>query len=87
MGTPDNLRMDEMVFYTASSHKKALSLIKKVKTSKWSYWEIQVQEMNTPNWPENVKGYYKRDGKRMKNHPDFMKFEKKFLKHLNKYPR
>ena len=57
MGTVDNYRVDEMVFYTASSFKKALQLIKKSGVSKWSFWEIQVHDMDRQEWPEHV-GYF-----------------------------
>ena len=78
MGLPPNLRMDEMVFYTASSLKKAHSLIKKAKVSKWSFWQIQVQDLNKPEWPEKV-AYYGRTGKKIKR-PNYDKYEKRFLK-------
>src|ERR1043165_5640179 len=57
MGTPANYWADEMVFYTASSKKKALGLIKKSGVSRWSWWEIQEHELNSREWPEHV-GYY-----------------------------
>ena len=84
MGTPSNLRMDEMVFYTTSSLKRALAIIKggkrKLRVSKWSYWQVQVQKLNVPEWPEHV-GYYGRTGKKIK-HPCYSKYEKRFLNHL-----
>ncbi|HEV3343705.1 MAG TPA: hypothetical protein VG125_25255 [Pirellulales bacterium] len=57
MGTPENHRCDEMVFYTASSIKTALALIKSSGVCRWSWWEIQRQELNGSDWPEHV-GYY-----------------------------
>ena len=84
MGLPPNLRMDEMVFYTASSFRKAKALLKASKVDKWSYWEIQFQKLNEQDWPEKV-GYYERNGKKIK-HPNYDKYEKRFLKHLDKHP-
>ena len=63
MGPPDQLRADEMVFYTCSSLKKALNLIKTVHVSKWSWWEIQVQELDSIEWPKHVGLYGRRGGK------------------------
>ncbi len=57
MGTPDDCRADEMVFYTCGSLKKAISLIRKSGVDRWSWWEIQSQELNRLDWPEHV-GYY-----------------------------
>ncbi len=57
IGTPDDYRVDEMVFYTASSMKTALALIKKSRVDRWSWWEIQVQDLDRCEWPEHV-GYY-----------------------------
>jgi hypothetical protein len=37
MGTPENCRADEMVFYTCDSLKKALRLIKKSRVDRWSW--------------------------------------------------
>ena len=68
MGTPDNYRADEMVFYTASSMKKALGLIKKSGVCRWSWWEIQVQDLDNMDWPEHV-GYYGLRGGRLAKPP------------------
>ena len=57
MGTPGDCRADEMVFYSCTSMKKALGLIKKSRVVRWSWWEIQSQELNSRDWPEHV-GYY-----------------------------
>ncbi len=57
MGTPENCRADEMVFYTCDSLKKAINLIRKSGVDRWSWWEIQSQELNRLDWPEHV-GYY-----------------------------
>ncbi len=57
MGTADDYRADEMVFYTASSLKKAVDLIKKSRVDRWSWWEVQVQDLDSHDWPERV-GYY-----------------------------
>ena len=48
---------DEMVFYTCDSMKKALRLIKKSRVDRWSWWEIQSQELNSLEWPQHV-GFY-----------------------------
>ncbi|QVL32231.1 hypothetical protein KIH39_25920 [Telmatocola sphagniphila] len=57
MGTEEDFRFDEMVFFTASTLKKALSMIKKCGVSRYSYWEIQTQKIDDLEWPEHV-GYY-----------------------------
>jgi hypothetical protein len=57
MGTPEDCRADEMVFYTCDSLKKAINLIRKSSVDRWSWWEIQSQELNNHDWPEHV-GYY-----------------------------
>ena len=64
MGTPEDCRADEMVFYTCDSMKKAINLIRKSGVDRWSWWEIQSQELNRLDWPEHV-GYYslRRSGK------------------------
>lgn len=61
--TDDDLRADTMVFYTASSLKKALDLIKKSGVCRWSWWEIQVQDLDSHDWPERVGYYGPRGGK------------------------
>ncbi len=63
MGPPDDLRDDEMQFYTASSLKKALKLIRESHVDRWSWWEIQVQELDGHEWPEHVGYYGPRGGK------------------------
>jgi len=68
MGAPDDYRADEMVFYTASSMKKALDLIKKSGVSRWSWWEIQMQDLDKREWPEHV-GYYGLRGGRLAKPP------------------
>ncbi len=68
MGTPDNCRADEMVFYTCTSMKRALEHIKKTHEDRWSWWEIQSQETNRWEWPEHV-GYYGRRGGQLANPP------------------
>ncbi len=78
MGTPDNYRADEMVFYTASSMKKALDLIKKTGVSRWSWWEIQMQDLDNFNWPEHV-GYYGLRGGRLAK-PPYEKCVERFKK-------
>lgn len=62
MGTPDNCRVDEMVFYTCTSLKRALGLIKKSRVDRWSWWEIQSQELNRLDWPEHLGLYGPRGG-------------------------
>lgn len=68
MGTPDNWRADEMVFYTCTSLKKALELIKTTGVDRWSWWEVQVQVMDRSEWPEHV-GYYGRRGGKLTKPP------------------
>ncbi|WP_299465088.1 hypothetical protein [uncultured Gimesia sp.] len=48
--------------------KKALELIKKCYVVRWSWWEIQVQEMDSQEWPEHV-GYYGRRGGKLAKPP------------------
>jgi hypothetical protein len=57
MGAPDDCRADEMVFYTCDSLKEAINLIRTSSVERWSWWEIQSQELNSHDWPEHV-GYY-----------------------------
>ncbi len=68
MGTPDDCRVDEMMFYTCKSLKKALELIKKSSVDRWSWWEIRVQDMDDLEWPEHV-GYYGRRGGKLAKPP------------------
>lgn len=68
MGTPDDCRADEMVFYTCTSMNRALEHIKKTHVDRWSWWEIQSQETNSWEWPEHV-GYYGRRGGKLNNPP------------------
>ncbi|MBI1248259.1 hypothetical protein GC197_10535 [bacterium] len=68
MGTPDNCRADEMVFYTCTSMKKALELIKNSSVDRWSWWEIRVQETDRLELPEHV-GYYGRRGGKLTKPP------------------
>jgi hypothetical protein len=63
MGTRECYRDDEMVFYTASSMNKALDLIKTSHVCKWSWWEIQKQELDSDEWPKRVSYYGRRGGK------------------------
>lgn len=57
MGPRDDCRADEMVFYICTSLKKAIALIKKSSVDRWSWWQIQTQDLNSMEWPEHV-GYY-----------------------------
>lgn len=68
MGLPESCRADEMVFFTCTSMKKALESIKKSSVEPWSWWEIQVQEMDSLEWPEHV-GYYGRRGGKLAKPP------------------
>ena len=63
MGTPENYRVDEMVFYTCDSLKKAINLIRKSGVDRWSWWEIRSQELNSDDWPEHIGYYGMRGGK------------------------
>jgi hypothetical protein len=47
MGPPEDCRVDEMVFYTCDSLKKAINLIRKSCVDRWSWWEIRSQELNS----------------------------------------
>jgi hypothetical protein len=68
MGTLDDHWADEMVFYTTSSIKKALALIRESSVDRWSWWEIQVQDLDGHEWPEHV-GYYGRRGGKITKPP------------------
>lgn len=68
MGTPQDCRADEMVFYTCSSMNKAMDLIRKSGVVRWSWWEIQMHELNSSEWPEHV-GYYGRRGGKLARPP------------------
>lgn len=68
MGTPEDYRVDEMTFYTCTSMEKALALIKSSHVDRWSWWEIQTQELDSHDWPEHV-GYYGRRGGRLSEPP------------------
>ena len=68
MGQQDDFRVDEMLFYTSTSMEKALELIRKSSVDRWSWWEIQVQELNSLEWPEHV-GYYGRRGGKLAKPP------------------
>jgi hypothetical protein len=68
MGSLNKYRADEMVFYTTSSMKKALGLIKKSGVSRWSWWEIQMQDLDKAEWLEHV-GYYGLRGGRLAKPP------------------
>ena len=57
MGSPDAPRHDEMLFYMASSMKKALKLIRTSSVDRWSWWEVQSQDLDSYEWPQHV-GYY-----------------------------
>ena len=82
MGTPENCRADEMVFYTCDSLKKALRLIKKSRVDRWSWWEIQSQELNSLEWPQHVGFYGARAGALPK--PPYDKCVALFKKALSK---
>ena len=68
MGTPEDCRADEMVFYTCDSLKKAINLIRKSRVDRWSWWEIQSQELNSLDWPEHV-GFYGPRGRALTKPP------------------
>lgn len=67
MGATNAPRTDEMLFYTASTLKKALAMIKRSHVSKWSWWEIQTQELDTMEWPKHLGSYGPRAGKLKKS--------------------
>ena len=72
MGVKENCRADEMVFYTATSFENAMRLIKKTHVSAWSWWEIQVHDANTSDWPESLGLYGRRGGKLRKSYDEFV---------------
>ena len=67
-GTPANWWADEMVFYTASSLEKAVTLIKKARINRSSWWEIQIHDVDSSAWPEHV-GYYGPRGGKLRRSP------------------
>ena len=68
MGTPEDFRADEMVFYTCDSLEKAIDSIRGSRVDRWSWWEIQSQELNSHDWPEHV-GYYGLRGGKLASPP------------------
>lgn len=78
MGVPGNYRDDEMVFFTASSLQHALKLIRRMHVDRWSWWEIQVHQLNSIDWPEHV-GFFGRRGGRIAS-PKFEKYVSIFEK-------
>lgn len=77
VGTPDCLDADEMFFGAASSMKQALRLIRTTHVDRWSWWEIQVTNLDSPDWPVHVGWYGRRGGKLAR--PSFEKCQKIFL--------
>ncbi len=67
MGAHDNLWADEMVFFTARSFEKAIRLIKNSHVSKWSWWEIQVHDLDSSDWPVSLGLFGLRGGKLRKS--------------------
>jgi hypothetical protein len=65
---PDSYRADEMLFYIATSMETALEFIKNSRVVPYSWWEIQVADLDEPEWPEHV-GYYGLRGGKLKNPP------------------
>jgi len=63
MGPNDRCRDDGMLFFTASSLKKAVAMIKQAHVARWSWWEIQTQQLDGLNWPEHLGYYGPRGGK------------------------
>ena len=68
MGRLDDLRADEMVFFTCTSMGKAIGLIKSSGVARWSWWEIQKQELDSLERPEHV-GYYGLRGGKLSSPP------------------
>jgi hypothetical protein len=56
-------RADEMLFYITSSMEKALEFIKSSGVAPYSWWEIQVSQLDEREWPEHVGWYGLRGGK------------------------
>lgn len=82
MGTPEDCRADEMLFFTSDSLKKALDLIRTSSVDRWSWWEIQSQELNSHDWPEHVAFYGRRGGRLAK--PPYEKCKAIFKKARSK---
>ncbi|HEV7278978.1 MAG TPA: hypothetical protein VGN57_02095 [Pirellulaceae bacterium] len=78
MGTPEDCRADEMVFFTCTSFERALELIRSSRVDRWSWWEIQTQELDSADWPEHVGYYGLRGGKLSK--PSYEKCVELFRK-------
>jgi hypothetical protein len=68
MGTDENPRADEMVFWVASSLQQAIAMIKRSGVCAWSWWEIQEQRIHDFEWPEHV-GFYGLRGGKLKQRP------------------
>lgn len=68
MGIADDLRADEMVFFTCTSMNRALESIRTCSVDRWSWWEIRVQDMDSLEWPEHI-GYYGRRGGKLAKPP------------------
>ena len=51
MGALDCLRADELVFFVASNMKQALRLVRTTHVDRWSWWEIQATNLDSPDWP------------------------------------
>jgi hypothetical protein len=62
--------VDEMVFQVVSSMTKALAYIKISHVAPYSWWEIQEQILDDPDyvWPEHI-GYYGRKAGKLKKPP------------------
>jgi hypothetical protein len=69
MGTQGDCRVDEMVFDICSSLNKALDFIRKSDVVRWWWWEVQVQDLDSRNWPEHL-GYFGRRGGKFAKPPD-----------------
>lgn len=68
MGQPGNSRADQMVFHIKSSVDQALDIVRRSHVAKWSWWEIQVSELDADEWLEHV-GYFGQRGGRLAKPP------------------
>jgi hypothetical protein len=81
MGGKERPVRDEMVFFVASSLAKAISLIKISGVCRWSWWEIQEQQLDSHDWPTHI-GYYGLRGGKLKKPPAFDKCVQLYLENV-----
>jgi hypothetical protein len=64
----DAYHADEMVFHVASTLEKALKYIRESHVEPYSWWEIQLVDLDGEDWPERI-GLYGRRGGELKKAP------------------